>query len=149
MAEGQDAAARSAERNGGVVRREEAITTAAHQDGRYVLGTNAALDDPSEILALSKRRDAPEKRDTLIKGPLAVRPVYLPNEERIRALIFCTIVALLVFALLAPFATVSVLALVFQDGSTLRRSTGLAPPLAATLPTLGFPPADRYVTAHC
>jgi transposase len=147
-------------------RREDAIATSADLDGRYVLGTNAALDDPSEILALSKRRDVPEKRYALIKGPLAVRPVYLHKEERIRALVFCTMVALLVFALLellaqraalarsgtsllAQFATVGMLVLVFQDGSTLRRITGLAPPLATILQALDFPPADRYVTAHC
>lgn len=107
----------------------------------------------------------PEKRYALIKGPLAVRPVFLHKEDRIRALVFCTMVALLVFALLellarraavaqlgtallAHFTTVSVLVLLFQDGSTLRRVTGLAPPLAAILQTLGFPPAERYVTAH-
>jgi len=146
-------------------RREDAIATAAQLDGRYVLGTNAPLDDPSQILALSKRRDVPEKRYALIKGPLAVRPVYLHKEERIRALVFCTMVALLVFALLellarraalaqsgtvllAQFAAVSALVLVFQDGSALRRVTGLAPPLAALLHTLGFPPAERYVIAH-
>lgn len=147
------------------VRREEAIAQAAALDGRYVLGTNAALDDPSRLLALSKRRDVPEKRYALIKGPLAVRPVFLHKEDRIRALVFCTMVALLVFALLellarraavaqsgtallAHFTSVSVLVLLFQDGSTLRRVTGLAPPLAAILQTLGFPPAERYVTAH-
>lgn len=145
-------------------RREEAIATAAELDGRYALGTNAPLDDPSEILALSKRRDVPEKRYALIKGPLAVRPVYLHKEERIRALVFCTMVALLVFALLellaqraalaesgtvllAQFATVSVLVLAFQDGSILRRVTGLAPPMMAILQALGFPPAKHYISA--
>jgi hypothetical protein len=117
------------------------------------------------MLARSKRRDVPEKRYALIKGPLAIRPVYLHKEERIQALVFCTMVALLVFALLellaqrtllAPsgtslieqFAALSILALVLRDGSILRRVTGLAPPLAAILQDLGFPPAERYVTIH-
>lgn len=146
-------------------RREEVIAAAAQLDGRYVLGTNAPTLDAEQILARSKRRDVPEKRYALIKGPLAIRPVYLHKEERIQALVFCTMVALLVFALLellarrallaasgttliAQFAAVNILALAFRDGSSLRRVTGLAPPLAAILQDLGFPPAERYVTVH-
>jgi transposase len=141
-------------------RREEAIAVAAQLDGRYVLGTNAETLDAEQMLARSKRRDVPEKRYALIKGPLAIRPVYLHQEERIQALVFCTMVALLVFALLellaqrtllAPsgtslieqFAALSILALGLRDGSILRRVTGLAPPLAAILQDLGFPPAER------
>jgi len=145
-------------------RQEEAIGRAAALDGRYVLGTNAPLH-AEQMLALSKRRDVPEKRYALIKGPLAVRPVYLHKEERIRALVFCTMVALLAFALLEllarraalsqsgtkllqQFASVSVIVLAFQDASSLRRLTGLAPPSVAILQALGFPPCDCYVTAH-
>jgi transposase len=146
-------------------RRQDALATAAQLDGRYVLGTDAPPLDAERMLALSKRRDGPEKRYALIKGPLAVRPVYLHKEERIVALVFCTMVALLVFALLEllahrallpqsgttlieQFAPLSILALAFRDASTLRRVTGLAPPLAAILQDLGFPPAERYATVH-
>lgn len=146
-------------------RRDEVIAQTAQLDGRYVLGTNALTLDAEQMLARSKRRDGPEKRYALIKGPLAIRPVYLHKEDRIRALVFCTMVALLVFALLEllarrsllrssgtvlidQFAVLSILALVFHDGSTLRRVTGLAPPLAAILQDLDFPPAERYVAAH-
>jgi transposase len=146
-------------------RREEAIATAAELDGRYVLGTNAALADPSQILALSKRRDVPEKRYALLKGPLAVRPVYLHKEERIRALVFCTMVALLIFALLEllarrallpqsgttlieQFVALGLLTLVFRDASSLRWITGLAPPSVEILRALNFPPVERYVTVH-
>jgi transposase len=138
-----------------------AIAAAAALDGRYVLGTNDPSLDPEAMLASAKRRDVPEKRFALVKGPLAVRPVYLHKQERIQALIFCTMVALLVFALLellahrasfvasgqtllAQFAGLAVLILILHDGSTLRRVTGLAPPLATILHALGFPPADRY-----
>jgi transposase len=144
--------------------REEAVLAeAARLDGRYVLGTTDPQLDANEMLARSKRRDVPEKRFASLKGPLAVRPIYLHKEDRIQALVFCTMVALLVFALLelllqraqfdlsgraliAQFASLSVLALVFQDGSVLRRLAGLSPPLAAILQILGFPPADRYLT---
>jgi len=142
-------------------RAADAIAKAAALDGRYVLGTNDPSLDPESMLASAKRRDVPEKRFALVKGPLAVRPVYLHKQERIQALVFCTMVALLVFALLellahragfaasgqtllAQFASLAVLILVLHDGSALRRVTGLAPPLAAILLALDFPPADRY-----
>jgi transposase len=146
-------------------RQEDVIATAAQLDGRYVLGTNDPSLDADQMLSRSKRRDVPEKRYALIKGPLAVRPVYLHKEERVHALVFCTMVALLVFALLEllacraglsqsgqtlveAFASLAVVALVFADGSTLRRLSGLSPPLAAILQELGLPPAQRYVTVH-
>jgi transposase len=144
---------------------EEAVAEAARVDGRYVLGTNDPALEADRMLAGSKRRDVPEKRYALLKGPLAVRPVYLHKEERIQALVFCTMVALLVFALLellarraglgqsgqallAEFAPLAVVVLVFADGSTLRRLSGLAPPLGAILQELRLPPAQRYVTTH-
>lgn len=146
-------------------RRAEELAAVARLDGRYVLGTNAAGLDAEQLLARSKRRDVPEKRYALIKGPLAIRPIYLHQEGRIRALVFCTMVALLVFALLellahrallgqsgtsliALFAPLSILALAFRDGSTLRRVTGLDPPQAAILEALGFPPAECYAIVH-
>jgi hypothetical protein len=146
-------------------RDEAQLAAAADLDGRYVLGTNAAELDANALLAESKRRDVPEKGYATLKGPLAIRPVYLHKEERILALIFCTMVALLVYALLellvrragfpvtgqallAQFAPVTVVVLVCTDGTTLRRLTGLAPPLAAILAALGWPSADRYLTVH-
>lgn len=96
---------------------------------------------------------------------MAIRPVYLHKQERVEALVFCTMVALLMFALLElllqraqldlsgrrlieQFASVTVVILVFQDGSRLRRLAGLSPPLADLLQALGLPSADRYLTAH-
>ena len=34
------------------------------------------------------------------------------------------------------------------DGTRLLHHSGLSPPLAATLRDLGWPPTDRYRTAH-
>jgi transposase len=144
---------------------EERLAEAARLDGRYVLGTTDPRLEADAMLTVSKRRDVPEKRYATIKGPLAIRPVYLHKEERILGLVFCTMVALLVFALvevllqragvaisgrtlIEQFAPVSVLVLVFRDGSCLRRLAGLSPPLAAILQALGLPSADRYLTAH-
>ena len=113
----------------------------------------------------SKRRDVPEKRYALLKGPLAVRPIFLHKQERILSLVFCTMVALLVFALLewsarrvgerasgtvllARFAELRLLILCFRDGSRSRRVTGLDPFDAELLQALGWPPATRYNVVH-
>ena len=145
------------------VRDEAALAAAATLDGRYVLGTNDATLSAEAMLTLAKQRDVPEKRYAVIKGPLAVRPVYLHKQERILALLFCTLVALLAFALLewlaqraaldqsgrtlvALFAPLAVLVLTFKDGTTLRRLSGLSPPLAAVLRSLDLPSAACYLT---
>jgi hypothetical protein len=143
-------------------RNEALLTQAAALDGRYVLGTNAPDLDAAQMLERAKQRDVPEKRFALIKGPLAVRPVYVHKEDRVRGLVFCTLVALLLFALLelvirraglalsgqqllAQCATLAVVVLVLHDGSTLRQLTGLAPPVATLLHTLAWPAPARYV----
>jgi transposase len=146
-------------------RREDALVAAATLDGRYVLGTNDPTLTADAQLTTSKRRDVPEKRYALLKGPLAVRPVFLHKQERILSLVFCTMVALLVFALLewvarrvgerdsgtallARFTELRVLVLHFRDGSRTRRVTGLDPFDAELLDRLGWPPATRYNVVH-
>jgi hypothetical protein len=113
------------------------------------------------MLERSKWRDVPEKRFALVKGPLAVRPVYVHKEERILGLVFCTMVALLLFALLelllrraglalsgqqffALCAPLSLVVLLLHDGSTVRQVTGRAPPVAALLQAQGWPAAAAY-----
>lgn len=142
-------------------RHEGALAQAAVLDGRYVLGTNDPHLDAAAILARSKWRDVPEKRFALVKGPLAVRPVYVHKEERILGLVFCTMVALLLFALLelllhraglplsgqqflAACAPLSLVLLQLHDGSSLRQVTGLPPPLAALLYAQDWPAVPSY-----
>jgi transposase len=144
---------------------EPALAAAAALDGRYVLGTNDPTLSADEQLAVSKQRDVPEKRYTTVKGPLAVRPVYLHKEERIVSLVFCTLVALLLFALLEwvarragipqsgtvlleRFSEARLLVMGFADGSRLRRVLGLDPPEAELLRALGWPPGRRYTVVH-
>jgi hypothetical protein len=146
-------------------RQAEALAAAAALDGRYVLGTNDPTLTPDERLATSKRRDVPEKRYALLKGPLAVRPVFVRKQERILGLVFCTMVALLVFALLgwaarrvgepasgtvllARFSELRALALSFLDGGRGRRVTGLDPPEAELLQAPGWPAATRDNVVH-
>lgn len=133
---------------------EVALAQAAALDGRYVLGTNDPHLDAAAMLAQAKWRDVPEKRFALVKGPLEVRPVYVHKEGRILGLVFCTMVALLLFSLLelllrraglalsgqqffaacAPFALVI---LRLHDGSTLRQAHGW-PAVPAALPPLAW-----------
>ena len=146
-------------------RQAAALAAAAALDGRYVLGTNDPTLTADAQLATSKPRDVPEKRYALLKGPLAVRPVFLHKQERILSLVGCTMVALLVFALLewvarrvgepasgtrllARFAELRLLILYFHDGSRSRRVTGLDPPDAELLCRLGWPPVTRYNVVH-
>jgi hypothetical protein len=143
-------------------RNEALLAQAAALDGRYVLGTNAPDLAAAQMLEHAKQRDVPEKRFALVKGPLAVRPVYVHKEERVLGLVFCSMVALLLFALLelvvrraglplsgpqilAQCTPLTVVVLVLHDGSILRQLTGLAPPVATLLRTLGWPDAARYV----
>ena len=77
-------------------------------------------------------------------------------------LVFCTLVALLLFALLevlirraglplsgsqflAQCAALAVVLLILRDGTTLRYLTGLAPPMTRLVEALGWPPVDHYV----
>jgi len=142
-----------------------ALARAAAIDGRYVLGTNAGDCDANAMLTDAKRRDVPEKGYAILKGPLAIRPVYLHKQPRILGLVFCTMVALLVYtllevlirragfpltaqALLVQFAPLAVLVLVCRDGTSLRRLTGLAPPHRDILAALGWARTDRYLAVQ-
>jgi len=135
-------------------RQAAALAEAAALDGRYLLGTNLTTGSPTDRLAQAKRRDVPEKRFALIKGPLAVRPIFVHQQQRILALVWCTMVALLLYALLEwearrvgqPqtgqvlfrwAATLRVVLLSHSDGSSLRLLTGLDPNLAALLDRFG------------
>jgi transposase len=107
-------------------------------DGRYALGTNAEFLSPDEALTIFKAQDDAEKQFRAWKGPLAVRPVFLHTDQRIEGLVFITLVALLVRALLrlrcqqaglkvsadrvlAEFAPWSVVDLTLTNGSHLRQ----------------------------
>jgi len=143
------------------VRQEEALTAAAALDGRYVLGTTAPEPDAAEILRLAKQRDVPEKRFALVKGPLAVRPLFVHKQERVLGLVWATMVALLLFALLelqarrvglpvsgqtllAQATPLAVVLLLLPDGTTLRRIANLGPPVADLLRHLGWSAPECY-----
>jgi hypothetical protein len=129
------------------------------------LGTNAAQLSADEALRIFKAQDDAEKQFRTLKGPLAVRPLFLHNDQRIEGLVFLTLVALLVRALLAwqcrqaglalsadrllaEFAAWAVIDLTLVDGTHLVQ---LPPPTevqAQVMQALGVPPCERYLTTR-
>lgn len=77
-----------------------ALAEAQALDGRYLLGTNATHLSADEAITFFKAQDRVEKQNANLKGPLRVRPVYLHSDERIEGLVFISLLALLVRALL-------------------------------------------------
>lgn len=147
-------------------RNDDAIAQAAELDGRYLVITNDSELDADTMLERSKRRDIPEKRFSTVKGPLQVRPVYVHKQERVLGLIFCTLVALLVYALLEleckrvsigrsaktifeEFALLSVVVTSFPDGSVLRRQSGLDSNHRELLQALALPLVQGYSILKC
>lgn len=75
------------------------LAAAQALDGRYLLATNADHLSADKTLRL-KGQDGVEKRFRGVKGPLAVHPLFVHQDRRIEGLVFITLVALLVRAIL-------------------------------------------------
>jgi transposase len=135
-----------------VERDAAAVAQVAMRDGLYVLVTNDERLDDDALLRLTKGRDRIEKRIGIFKGPLAVRPMFVEKIERIRAMVFICLVALLVYSLLEQrarqaglpltgrkvlerFAVCSAVLTTFADGTTLL----LAAPFSAWQQELAIP----------
>ena len=140
----------------------DALAQAQALDGKYLLGTNAPHLSASEALAHFKAQDSVEKSNAYLKGPLRVRPVYLHNDERIEGLIFVTLLALLVRALLElrgrraglahsaeqllqAFAPLYATDQVFVDGSRYSQLGHLTTFQQRVLDGLQFPSPTRYL----
>jgi transposase len=74
------------------------IHDAAFLDGKYVVFFNRPALSDEEIFARFKNRDIVEKRVSHLKGPVAVRPVFLHKDDRIKGLVFVSMVAMLVYS---------------------------------------------------
>lgn len=133
-------------------------------EGRYVLGTNAASLSANDALSLFKGQDRVEKQFRTVKGPLEIRPVFLHHDARIEGVVFLTLVALLVRALLrwrcrqvglaqsvdrlfAEFAPWSVVELTLTDGTPLRQVARPTDFQAQTLAALGVSDYERYLSS--
>lgn len=141
----------------------EKLAAAQALEGKYVLATNAEHLSTSDMLRLYKGQDKVEKANRTLKGPLQVRPVFLRTDERIEGLVLCTMLALLVRAILAlqcrraglaytpdqvlaEFASLRAIDLCFNDGSRRRLVCDLSVRQKQILTTLELPPVIRYVT---
>ena len=141
----------------------ERLAAAQVLDGRYALATNAAHLKANEALTLFKGQDGAEKRFRVVKGPLLVRPLFVRTDRRIEGLVFITLVALLVRAILEracrqaglsvtaeqlfrSFATLQAVDLTWADGSCQRKASEMTADQAEVLHTLGWPTADTYAS---
>jgi len=138
----------------------ERLTAAQALDGRYALATNGAHLSADETLTLFKGQDGVEKRFRTVKGPLLVQPLFVRRDQRIEGLVFITLVALLIRAilerlchqhdlaltadrLLQRFANLQAVDVTWADGSVQRRAAEMSEFQAQVLAALGWPlPAD-------
>jgi transposase len=130
-------------------------------DGRYALATNAAHLDANTALTLFKGQDGIEKRFRAVKGPLSIRPLFVRSDQRVEGLVFITLLALLIQAIMERacrqqglmvtaqrlfrgFASLQAVDLVWADGSRQRRAAELSAFQAQVLSALGWPAAEAY-----
>jgi hypothetical protein len=83
-------------------RDEAAIAETARRDGLYALVTNMSSNQcrADRLLALYKDQALSERAHHFLKGPLAVRPVFLKSNRRAAALVQVCSMALLVYGLI-------------------------------------------------
>lgn len=81
---------------------EEALAQEKRLDGKYILVTSLSQEEypSSELLKLYKSRHLNESRFRALKSDLRIRPVFLKNDERIKALLFINILALTLYCLI-------------------------------------------------
>ncbi len=115
-----------------------ALKEAMVLDGKFLLITNDASLSGAEMVARYGDKDKVEKRFRTVKGPIQLRPIFLHRDDRIEALVFVNMLALLVYsvlelkcrrqgltvtgeAVLKAFAYLAVIYTTFADGSVLLR----------------------------
>jgi len=103
------------------------------------MATNAAQLSANEALTLFKRQNKVEQRFRIVNVPLLVHPLFVHSDRRIEGLVFITLLALLIRAilerlcrphglslgaerLLRSFATLQVVDITWSDGSVQRRA---------------------------
>jgi transposase len=77
-----------------------ALGQAMQRDGRYLLVTNDWSLSPQRMLALYHQKDEVEKCARISKSELQVSPIYLHKDERIEAMLFINMLALLTYTVL-------------------------------------------------
>jgi len=146
---------------------EAARAAAAAGDGRYILIADVAAASADDVFQRFKDQALLERRFRNLKSELSVHPLWLQDEDRIRALVLVCVLALLVYALLercserAGLSTryyhkMTARELIYAFGMVLLsevRIRGqppeyhleLTPEQQALLDQLGFPDPDCYL----
>jgi len=137
------------------------ITQAAQRDGRYLIVTNRHLSE-EEMLLRFKQQDKIEKQNRTLKGPIQIRPMFLHKQNRIEALIFICMLALLVFSILElwvkregiqmtakslmeKFSPLTVVYTFFLDGSCFKKVEPLTELQKQIIQALNLPPPEIYL----
>jgi len=137
------------------------LAAAQALDGRYALATSAAHLDADQALRLFKGQDGVERRIRDAKGLLVMHPLFVRTDRRIEGLVFITLLALLVRAILERtcrqrglvlssqrlfqgFANLQAVDVVWSDGSRQRLAAELSAFQAAVIHTLGWPAPEHY-----
>jgi len=131
-------------------RHEETLAQAERKDGRYLLVTNDPDLTPQAMFQLYRDKDGVETCFHIAKDDLAVSPLYLHGDQRIAAMLFINMVALLAYNLLQRqcrqqgiaettrrliqrLDRLTIIETRCWDGSALRRLTPVDPELLALL----------------
>jgi transposase len=139
----------------------ERLAQAQALDGRYALATNGEHLSAEQTLTLFKGQDGVEKCFRSVKGPLVVHPLFVRTDHRIEGLVFMTLLALLVRAILVRccrqhdltltadqalhrFANLQAVDVIWADGSVQRRAAEMSEFQALVLGTLGWPLPETY-----
>ena len=139
----------------------ERLAEAEALDGRYVLATNNEDLNADETLTLFKGQDRVEKCFRTAKGPLLVHPLFVHSDQRIEGLVFVTLLALLIRAILERccrqhdlpltadqlfdgFASLQAVDVTWADGSIQRRAAEMRTLQAQVLQALGWPLPEAY-----
>jgi transposase len=139
----------------------EHLAEAQALDGRYALATNGDHLSAEQALTLFKGQDGVEKRFRTVKGPLVVHPLFVRSDHRIESLVFITLLALLVRAILERlchqrdlpltadrlfqrFASLQAVDVTWNDSSVQRRAAEMSEFQAQVLATLGWPVPETY-----
>lgn len=148
---------------------ETALAAAQHMDGRYALISNSPLS-ADEMLRAFKQQSSVEQRFRILKNDVSIRPIHLRRDNRIRALVLLTMIALVVYsilewhirskthkgkrpwtarAVLEVFENLTVTLLIFGDGSRMWHPPPLNENQDILWQALGLAPLLTWLNDNC
>lgn len=148
---------------------ETAIAAAQHMDGRYALISNSQLS-ADEMLRAFKQQSSVEQGFRILKQDVSIRPIHLRRDNRIRALVLLTMIALVIYSILEwrirskthkgkrPWTSRAVLEvfenlmgtlIVFTDGSRVWHPPPLNKRQVILWQALGLPPLLTWLNDNC